>query len=104
MFYIGQRPKYTRTKVGAFAQLENGRTSRLLMNYIQAYHGQPMSIVYHEDRQEYIESLIATRKDENIQIFLSFMENQHLTFLKEEIKKLEQAPKKEAKKNIRLLF
>jgi Fic family protein len=82
----------------------NGRTSRLLMNYIQAYHGQPMSIVYHEDRQEYIESLIATRKDENIQIFLSFMENQHLTFLKEEIKKLEQAPKKEAKKNIRLLF
>jgi Fic family protein len=82
----------------------NGRTSRLLMNYIQAYHGQPMSIVYHEDRQEYIESLIATRKHENIQIFLSFMENQHLKFLKEEIKKLEQAPKKEAKKNIRLLF
>jgi hypothetical protein len=32
------------------------------------------------------------------------MENQHLKFLKEEIKKLEQAPKKEAKKNIRLLF
>jgi hypothetical protein len=63
-----------------------------------------MSIVYHEDRQEYIESLIATRKDENIQIFLSFMENQHLKFLKEEIKKLEQAPKKEVKKNIRLLF
>ncbi len=22
VFYVGQRPKYTRTKVGAFAQLE----------------------------------------------------------------------------------
>ena len=28
----------------------NGRTSRLLMNYVQWYHGQPLTIVFREDR------------------------------------------------------
>jgi Fic family protein len=84
----------------------NGRTSRLLMNYIQYYHGMPMTIVFEEDRQEYIESLIETRKEENIEIFLSFMQNQHLKFLNGEMKKLQEIkpPKKESKSNIRLIF
>jgi Fic family protein len=84
----------------------NGRTSRLLMNYIQSYHSMPMTIVFEEDRQEYIESLIETRKEENIQIFLDFMESQHLKFLNEEIRKLQQipSPKKGNKRDIRLIF
>jgi Fic family protein len=84
----------------------NGRTSRLLMNYIQSYHTMPMTIVFEEDRQEYIESLIETRKEENIQIFLDFMKSQHIKFLNEEINKLQQVqqPKKENKRNIRLVF
>lgn len=84
----------------------NGRTSRLLMNYIQSWHGVPMTIVFEEDRQQYIESLIETRKQENIQLFLDFMEGQHLKFLNEEIKKLRsiEKPKKETKRNIRLTF
>ncbi|AFK05699.1 filamentation induced by cAMP protein Fic (plasmid) [Emticicia oligotrophica DSM 17448] len=84
----------------------NGRTSRLLMNYIQSYHEMPMTIVFEEDRQEYIESLIETRKEGNIQIFLDFMKGQHLKFLNEEIKKLQNLtpPKKGSQRNIRLLF
>jgi hypothetical protein len=66
----------------------------------------PMTIVFEEDRQEYIESLIETRKEENIQIFLDFMKSQHIKFLNEEINKLQQVqqPKKENKRNIRLVF
>ncbi len=84
----------------------NGRTSRLLMNYIQAYHGVPKSIVFEEDRQAYIESLIETRKEENIEFFLNFMQTQHIKFLEDEIKKLQQTqvPIKEQKGNIRLVF
>jgi Fic family protein len=84
----------------------SGRTSRLLMNYIQSYHGQPMTIVFEEDRQQYIESLIATRKEENIQLFLDFMESQHLKFLNNEIKKLTttELPKKKSIGNIGLVF
>ena len=76
------------------------------LNYIQSYHSMPMTIVFEEDRQEYIESLIETRKEENIQIFLDFMDSQHLKFLNAEIKKLQQVqqPKKEKKRNIRLIF
>jgi Fic family protein len=84
----------------------NGRTSRLLMNYIQAFHSMPMSIVFEEDRKEYIESLINTRQEENIQIFLDFMKSQHLKFLKNEIDKFEQNRKQKNAKNkkIRLVF
>ena len=32
----------------------NGRTSRLLMNYIQAYYGQPLAIVRSENKALYI--------------------------------------------------
>ncbi len=77
----------------------NGRTSRLLMNYIQSYFKKPLSVVFSEDREDYIKSLIETRKQENIQLFLDFMQNQHLRYLKEEIVRL--ASKTEPKqKNI----
>ena len=84
----------------------NGRTSRLLMNYIQSYHNIPMTIVFEEDRQQYIESLIATRKEENIQLFLAFMNRQHVKFLSTEVKKMQQVqiPKKEIKNRIKLIF
>lgn len=35
----------------------NGRTSRLLMNYIQAYHEKPLSLVFVEDKPGYIKAL-----------------------------------------------
>jgi Fic family protein len=67
----------------------NGRTSRLLMNYIQAFYGLPLAIVNSEDKQEYIQALIDTREKEDIGIFRNFMKNQYETYLSNEIKKFE---------------
>jgi Fic family protein len=59
----------------------NGRTSRLLMNYLQAYYKLPLAIIYQEDKKEYIEALQQTRKKEDIQIFNKFMIDQYGKFL-----------------------
>ena len=67
----------------------NGRTSRLLMNYIQAFYGLPLAIVNSEDKQEYIQALIDTREKEDIGIFRNFMKDQYETYLSHEIKKFE---------------
>jgi len=67
----------------------NGRTSRLLMNYIQAFYNLPLAIVNSEDKQEYIQALIDTRKKEDIGIFRDFMKNQYEQYLLNEIKKFE---------------
>ena len=84
----------------------NGRTSRLLMNYIQSYHNVPLSIVFKENRQEYIESLIETREKEEINIFIKFMHQQHIMHLKQEIKDLsnDKEPEKGKTNRFRLIF
>ena len=64
----------------------NGRTSRLLMNCLQAYFGLPLSIVYSQDKNDYFEALVAARKLENTQPFEDFMANQYQQFLSAEIK------------------
>lgn len=55
----------------------NGRTSRLLMNYVQRYYGQPLTIVFREDRQAYFEALEQSRVAEDLAVFLDFMRGQH---------------------------
>ena len=66
----------------------NGRTSRLLMNYIQAYFGLPLSIVHKQDRIRYINALEAARNKEELTPFYAFMYAQYAKFLKNEIKHL----------------
>lgn len=83
----------------------NGRLSRLLMNYVQHYHKQPLSIVYPEDRGGYIKALTDARKQENPKIFLSFMFNQVKKHLKAQIKLLESQPDNTKKiRGVRFLF
>ncbi len=65
----------------------NGRTSRLLMNYLQLYFQLPMGIVFKEDKAAYFESLIQTRKEEDITIFRKFMYSQYEKYLSLEIEK-----------------
>ncbi len=65
----------------------NGRTSRLLMNFIQAYHNKPLSIVYTEDKKDYIEALKKTRETEKIAVFREFMCSQYVKYLSEELEK-----------------
>ena len=55
----------------------NGRTSRLLMNYVQRYYGQPLTIVFREDRQAYFEALEQSRVAEDLAVFMDFMRGQH---------------------------
>jgi len=66
----------------------NGRTSRLLMNYIQAYFGFPLSIVFQQDRIRYINALEASRTKESEKPFFDFMYSQYSKFLKKEISML----------------
>jgi Fic family protein len=63
----------------------NGRLSRLIMNYIQHYHGQPITPVLSEDKALYFEALEETRKQQNPEIFRKFMFDESLKFFKSEI-------------------
>ena len=67
----------------------NGRTSRLLMNYLQMYCNLPMSIVFKEDKAAYFEALDKTRKQEDITVFRKFMYAQYEKYLLQEIEKFE---------------
>jgi Fic family protein len=65
----------------------NGRTARLLMNYIQLYHNEPLIKIFTEDRTDYIDSLNLTEEKENLEIFREFIINQEIKFLNAEIEK-----------------
>jgi Fic family protein len=51
----------------------NGRFSRLLMNYIQAYHHLPLIYLFAEDKLAYFNALKETRRQEDLQIFRDYM-------------------------------
>ncbi len=65
----------------------NGRTARLLMNYIQLYHDEPLIKIFSENRTEYIDALNETENKEDINIFREFIGKQQLKFLHAEIDK-----------------
>jgi Fic family protein len=65
----------------------NGRTSRLLMNYLQAYYKLPLAIVFTEDKIDYFEALEQTRKADDRQFFYTFMFQQYQKHLSTEIQR-----------------
>ena len=66
----------------------NGRTARLLMNYIQLYHNEPLIKIFTEDRAEYIDSLNETEEKEDLNIFRDFICHQQIKFYESELNKL----------------
>ncbi|GHV82981.1 cell filamentation protein Fic [Spirochaetia bacterium] len=62
----------------------NGRTARLVMNYIQFCYGLVPAKVYKEDKADYISALVDSDKNESLQPFRSFMATQLLKMLQEE--------------------
>jgi Fic family protein len=82
----------------------NGRTSRLLMNYLQAYYALPLAIVQSEHKAAYIQALIDTREQKNIQIFRDFMIEEYTFLLKQEIKKFEEMKNPSKGRGFALLF
>lgn len=63
----------------------NGRTSRLLMNYLQAIFNLPLAIVYKEDKSDYFTALQESRKQESLQPFTIFMYEEYRKYLQHEI-------------------
>ena len=63
----------------------NGRTCRLLMNLLQMEYGVLPTKVLKEDKAEYIQALIDTREEENIEIFMNCMSRLHCSHLKQDI-------------------
>jgi Fic family protein len=51
----------------------NGRMARLLMNMLQFEFGLIPAKILKEDKEEYIKSLVATREEDNLDIFRTFM-------------------------------
>lgn len=63
----------------------NGRMSRLLMNLLQIEFGVIPVKVLKEDKAEYIQSLIDTREQDDVDIFISCMARLHCRHLKSDI-------------------
>ncbi len=77
----------------------NGRVSRLMMNYIQLYHIEPLIKIFTEDRAEYISALNETEEKNSPEIFRNFIASQQIKYFKAEIDKF-----KKKDKDFTLLF
>ncbi|MDR0613830.1 MAG: Fic family protein [Dysgonamonadaceae bacterium] len=64
----------------------NGRTSRLLMNYILTCFDLPIFHVYKSSRISYIQALEKARATDKVAVFYDFMFKQYRKFLEKEIK------------------
>lgn len=51
----------------------NGRMARLVMNMLQFEFGLIPTKILKEDKEEYIKALVATREDDNLDVFRTFM-------------------------------
>jgi Fic family protein len=75
----------------------NGRTARLLMNYIQFCYSLVPVKVYNEDRKDYIKSLEKAQINNEVYPFQAFMAAELLKNLREEIDNYEAGQKKEVR-------
>lgn len=82
----------------------NGRTSRLLMNYLQQRSQLPLGLVFKEDKQDYFEALIETRQKEDILVFRNFMHNQYQKLLMKEIDQFKEIQKPLRGRSFSLIF
>lgn len=97
----------------------NGRMARLVMNMLQFEFGLIPTKILKEDKEEYIKALVATREDDNLDIFRGFMtsmmeqnlQNEIATYLEsigneeswEETLKGREKPRKSREKIVALL-
>ena len=63
----------------------NGRMARLIMNMLQLEFGLIPTKILKEDKEEYIKALVATRDDDNLDIFREFMTSMMERNLRNEI-------------------
>ena len=63
----------------------NGRTARLLMNYIQAYYRLSLGLIFEEDKQSYYAALQSVQEHGDHEHYYAFMFAQYEKYLKGEI-------------------
>jgi Fic family protein len=63
----------------------NGRTARLLMNYVQHYFSQPLTVVFREDKRMYFDALEESRRNDDLTPFREFMKGQHYKSLLQQL-------------------
>ena len=73
MFFIPNHPSMIHLWIAMIHPFEdrNGRTSRLLMNYIQSWYNLPLSIVFKQDRIKYVEALEVPGTKRILRFFIS---------------------------------
>ena len=74
------------------------------MNYIQRKSNLPLGLVFKEDKNDYFEALIATRRNKDITIFRNFMHAQYQKFLLQEIDKFKEMQKPLPRRTFSLIF
>ncbi|MBR0509547.1 MAG: Fic family protein [Clostridia bacterium] len=67
----------------------NGRTGRLVMNYLLVLHGHPPLIVHEEDRRAYFDALEAWDVSQNLQPMLTFLQEQTAKTWRKQIERAE---------------
>ena len=63
----------------------NGRLSRLMQNYVQAYHNYPITPVLIQDRFRYYDALQRSRNGERYEIFEEFMLGQSSKYFEKQL-------------------
>lgn len=69
----------------------NGRTARLVMNFIQRKYNLPLGIVFSEDKSGYYKALNSVKETESFEPFYEFMFSQYKKHLTNEIEKIKNA-------------
>jgi len=63
----------------------DGRMARLLMNWLQFEYDLIPSRIFSEDKEEYIKSLVATRENDDLTIFRTFMTDTTIAHINQDI-------------------
>lgn len=65
----------------------NGRTGRLLMNYLLITHSHPPIVIHEEDRREYFDALEAWDREQDLNPLISFLKEQAVKTWRKKIDK-----------------
>lgn len=82
----------------------NGRTSRLLMNFLQASFDLPLAIVQSENKAAYIEAIIKTKETEDPVHFREFMQMEYTALLQGDIDRYREMDKPSKGRGFSFLF
>ena len=72
---FGNEIRTKRVNIHPFAD-GNGRTGRLVMNYLLVIHNHPLIVIHQEDRKAYFDALEAWDEEQNLQPLKDFLRAQ----------------------------